>query len=403
MRHVLLSQKFPPEFGGSIRWMVEVYRRWPTPVTVVTHDYYNHPPRTPEFPGQPAMPDTGDPGQLGSIKRVIRVPIFLHDWGMTRPGQWRRYLRMTRAVNRLMKETPGPVTVHCTHAVPEVVSLIPLRWRYGKRLRIVCYAHGEEVTACLTSRQLKLLMGRAHRQVDLMIANSEFSRQKLEGLIDPEKVVVQHPGVDLEEWAPAAELGRKWREDHGLTDAKVVLTLGRIDPRKNHLGVIEALGRLAEQGRAKDAVYVVAGEGRALPMIKQRAAELGIESRVRFTGPVDGDLRLAMFGACDVFAMPAVVDGSDVEGFGMVFVEAGACCKPSLSGNVGGQPEAVRDGESGFVVDGTDTAAVTEALGRLIEDEALRERLGSGARRRAEELDWPRVVQRTLELTDKLN
>jgi phosphatidylinositol alpha-1,6-mannosyltransferase len=123
---------------------------------------------------------------------------------------------------------------------------------------------------------------------------------------------------------------------------------------------------------------------------------------VLFPGEVDGPTKLALYGACDMFAMPAIQVGTDVEGFGMVFIEAGACGKPCIAGNTGGQPEAVTDGETGFVVDGTSAPAVTAALERLLQDPSLRKRMGEAGRQRAETLDWPRVVQRTVELVEKL-
>ena len=108
-----------------------------------------------------------------------------------------------------------------------------------------------------------------------------------------------------------------------------------------------------------------------------------------------------MFGGCDVFAMPAIRDGTDIEGYGMVFIEAGICGKPSVAGCEGGQPEAGIDGETGLVVDGTDVVAVTDALRKLISDADLRQRMGHAARAKAKQEDWSCVLQRTLELVEK--
>lgn len=400
-QHILLTQRFLPEHGGSIRWMYEVYRRWPTPVEVITHDYYRHPPRTPEFPRTPAPPEGRADHVTDSNLRMDRRDIFIRDWGLEDRHRAARYWRMNRAVNERLRKHRR-VVVHAVHAVPEVASLVPLKWRYGNRLRVVCYAHGEEVTACRSSRQLTFLMHRAHGAIDLMLANSRYTAGVLRGHIDPRKVHVMNPGVDLAGFDGALDAGRRWRERQGYTDRLVVLTVGRLDPRKNHAAVIRAVAALKDRLPGAELRYIAAGEGRALPALKALAQQLNVADRVVFPGSVDGPTKLALYGACDVFAMPAIRDGTDVEGFGMVFLEAGACFKPSLAGQEGGQADAVLDGETGLIVDGTNQDAVTQALERLLSDKSLREKLGTRGRAYAETFDWPRVVQRTAELVEKI-
>ncbi|MEX0774307.1 MAG: glycosyltransferase family 4 protein [Phycisphaeraceae bacterium] len=403
---ILLCQRFLPEFGGSIRWMHEVYRRWPGPgaVEVITHDYYGHPPRTPEFPDAPQRPASGDHVTAPNL-RMDRRDIFMRDWGLESIDRLRRYFRMTRAVRQRLKRNPKAIVrVHCIHAVPELASLLPLLPLYRKRLRLICYAHGEEVTACASSRQLTMLMKRAYRAADLVIANSRYTASVLEKHVGSKnlagKVRVVNPGVELGEFVGAAEAGRAWRQEQGLGDRPVVLTVGRLDPRKNHAAVIEALGQLREAH--PDAAYYIAGQGRHKAALEALAAKLNIADRVVFSSNVDGKLKLAMYGGCDVFAMPAIRDGTDVEGFGMVFLEAGACGKASLAGREGGQADAVIDGQTGLVVDGTDQPAVTDSLHKLLSDAALRRRLGDGGREYARQFDWSCIVQRTLELVDLL-
>jgi len=395
---ILLSQKFLPEPGGSIRWMYEVYRRWPRPIEVITHDYYADPPNTPEFPEVPSPPNGQD--HVTDTNLILdRRPIFINDWGMENPRRVMRYARMTAAVNERFRKYKR-LRVHCTHAVPEVVSLIPLRWRYGNRLKIICYAHGEEVTACCSSRQLRFLMHRGNAIVDRMLANSRYTASVLADHINPDKVHVVNPGVEFSEFENAQQAGAQWRASHGLTHKLIVLTLGRLDPRKNHTAVLEATARLAP--KFPDLVYVLAGQGREMEQLRTQAAQLGVKDRVIFTGSVDAATRLALYGGCDVFAMPAIQDGTDVEGFGMVFLEAGACGKPTIAGSTGGQSDAVIDEKTGLIVDGTDRSAVVTALDRLLSDKDLRLRLGKAGRDNALNFDWKHVVQRTIKLVEEI-
>lgn len=397
-KDVLLSQKFVPEPGGSIRWMYEVYRRWPCPIEVVTHDYYTDPPNTPEFPHVPAPPNGRDHVTDPNLILDRRV-IFINDWGMENPRRLVRYARMTRIMHQKLR-THGRLRVHCTHAVPEVVSLLPLRWMYGRRLTIVCYAHGEEVTACCSSRQLRFLMHRANAQVDLMIANSRYTAGVLADHIDATRVRVVHPGVEVATFAGVEAQGATWRASSGLADKLIVLTVGRLDPRKNHAAVIDAVAALSP--KFPNLVYVIVGQGRQLERLCQQATRLGVADRVVFAGAVSNQTKLAMYGGCDLFAMPAIRDGSDVEGFGMVFLEAAACGKPTLAGKEGGQAEAVVDGQTGLVVDGTNPTAVTGAMQRLLSDPGLREQLGLAGRVHARAFDWSKVVQRTVELVENI-
>lgn len=415
---ILLTQRFVPEHGGSVRWMHEVYRRWPGPVRVITHDYYQHPLGTPEFTTTPPPP-AGRRDHIDDANLTMdRRDIFLHNWGLERPGRWVRYGRMTRAVWGAMRSAPrdAVVRVHCVHAVPEAASLLPLRAVYGGRMRVICYAHGEEVNACDSSRQLRWLMRRAHRGIDLMLCNSRYTRDRLaphlpEGRGGP-RVEIVHPGVDVSEFDGAEEMGRRLRTERGWEGKLIVLTVGRLDPRKNQMAVVEAMGRLVTAGGnpglkpsawgGGEVVYVVAGDGRMMGALRERAASLGLADRVVLMGGVSGEVRRGLYGACDVFAMPAVREGADVEGFGLVFVEAGACGKAVVAGREGGQPEAVIDGHSGLVVDGRDVEALASALARLLSDAELRRSMGRAGRARAMELDWPRVLQRTVDLVEQL-
>ena len=399
---ILLSQRFLPEYGGAVRWMYEAYRRWPRPVHVITHDYYNAPPFTGEFPDAPRRPTSGDHAADPNFT-LDRRNIFLHSWGLDSPKRIMRYLRMAQAVRQQLRRH-ARVYVHCRDVVPEVVSLIPLRRRYRDRLRVICYAHGEELTACQSSRQLRGLLRHACAAVDLMIANSRSTTRLLDGYMDPARMTVVHPGVAFDTFAASGSggAGQHWRRQQGIDDdAAVVLTVGRLDPRKNHTAVIDAVAKLAPQH--PKLVYYIAGVGRLTDELKTQAQRLGVADRVRFAGRIDDQTKLAMYGGCDVFAMPSIETGADIEGFGMVFLEAGAAGKPSIAGRAGGQAEAVLDNETGCCVDGNDHDAVADALGKLLSDQKSAQRMGEKARDHARQFDWPRVVKRTFEVVSALD
>jgi phosphatidyl-myo-inositol dimannoside synthase len=207
------------------------------------------------------------------------------------------------------------------------------------------------------------------------------------------------PGVDPDRFRPlSATDGESARRRFGLAaNRPLVLGLSRLVPRKGFDVLIDAVAGL-------DPVVqlAVGGSGRDARRLARRAAVRGITDRSTFLGRVPEADLADLYGCADVFAMLCRErwGGLEAEGYGIVFVEAAACGVPSTAGRSGGSHEAVVDGETGFVVDPHDAGGVRAALDRLLGDDALRERLGVAARKRAvEELAYDRQVERLLPVT----
>ncbi len=154
-------------------------------------------------------------------------------------------------------------------------------------------------------------------------------------------------------------------------------------------GVDQAIRAVAALG---DGRLVVAGEGADLPRLRGLASDLGAADRVRFIGRVEGARKTALLRSAELFLQPGRREGDQREGFGISYLEAALAGLPSICGREGGAPEAVSDGETGLVVDGTDTAAVTAALRRLAQTPELRARMAEAARRRGQAALWPRRI-----------
>ena len=150
--------------------------------------------------------------------------------------------------------------------------------------------------------------------------------------------------------------------------------------------------------QAQDLVYVVAGDGHARPALEDEARRLGITDRVRFVGAVGRGEVGAYYRLAQVHALvprPKPED-NELESFGLCYVEAGLCGVPSIGSRSGGVPEAVRDGETGLLVEAEDEAQVASALERLLEDGALRDRLGAAASLDARDrFSWERCARET--------
>lgn len=198
--------------------------------------------------------------------------------------------------------------------------------------------------------------------------------------LPPERGAIVPPEVDTRRFRPptSAEAAAA-RAAFGLPEGPLALFVGRLVERK---GLDRLIGALA---RVPAGALAVAGYGDAAPY-HALAVRHGVAGRVHFLGAVD-DARLpALYQAADLVAMPSrtIAARGDLEGFGIVYLEAAASGRPALAGRSGGAPEAVLEGITGRVVDGDDEPGVAAALGRLLGDPAERARLGGAARARVE-------------------
>ena len=232
-----------------------------------------------------------------------------------------------------------------------------------------------------------------------IISISRFSADLARPFCQAARMHMVHPPLpDMPEAdaAQRAEVAKLFGEDAG---APRLLTLSRLEPRKGVDQVIRSLPVLVRD--YPSLMYYVGGGGADRARLEALTNELGMQAHVRFLGFVPEALKPALYGAVDVFAMPVRRDGDSVEGFGIVYMEAAYYGVPSLAGCEGGAVDAVLDMQTGLIVDGLDTVAVTAQLHRLLMDDGLRQRLGAAARQRArEEFSWSHAVKSYIALCD---
>ncbi|MEV6929239.1 glycosyltransferase family 4 protein [Dactylosporangium sp. NPDC051485] len=245
--------------------------------------------------------------------------------------------------------------------------------------RVVALTHGHEVGwAALPGA--RGLLRRIARGADVVTYLGEYTRVRLAraigGLTALERLA---PGVDVDAYSPGVD-GGEVRARHGLQGRPVVVCVSRLVPRKGQDVLIRALPQV-KRAVPGAALLIVSG-GPYRGTLERLAREHGVERDVVFTGPVSWEDLPAHYAAGDVFAMPCRTRrrGLDVEGLGIVYLEASATGLPVLAGDSGGAPDAVRDGETGFVVPGRDVKAVAERLITLLRDRELAARMGAAGR-----------------------
>jgi phosphatidylinositol alpha-1,6-mannosyltransferase len=197
----------------------------------------------------------------------------------------------------------------------------------------------------------------------------------------PDLVRVVHPVVDASRF-DCRRSGLEIRKRYRLDGRQVLLTVGRLVPRKGHDTVLRALPELLRQ--VPEAHYLVVGEGPERDKLEAYATELGLIDRVTFTGHVRDEALPSYYSAADLFVMVSRErpELGDIEGFGIVYLEASAAGRAVVAGRSGGVPDAVEDGISGILVEPDDPHRLAETLGRLLQDRNLRERLSRGGRKR---------------------
>ena len=279
-----------------------------------------------------------------------------------------------------------PSIVHAGDIYPQGLIAMVLKAILG--IPYVIYCHGEELVQTDRYRYVPRVRNQIYLHADALIANGEFSRgQLLRVGVPAERIHKITPGVDAERFSRPQSIGKIEAFD-GLQNKVILLTVGRLIPRKGHQLVLQAISQLASE--IPNLHYVIAGTGPEEAHLRRLVDELALTNRVTFAGYVpEGDLP-SFYAACDLMVMPNRQEADDdIEGFGMVFLEANAAGKPVVGGKSGGAAEAVLDGVTGLLIKPNDEADLVRVLRTLLIDPQLREAMGrAGARRARDEFAW---------------
>ena len=380
-RLLVLTELFLPTKGGTAVWAAEVYRRLGgKDIHIVTA----------EVPGAAAV-DARHPNTIHrlNLKRVAWL----------RPESLAMYARFFFKSLALALAHRFDA-IHAFRALPEGLAA----WAVARLTRrpVVVYAHGEELTSWGSGGKYKA-MRFALRHADRVVANSEHTRATLLAMgVAAARIAVIYPGVDVSVFRSGLD-AEDLRASLGIgRDDKLVFSVGRLSRRKGFDQAIRAVARLRSEGLAVR--YVIAGIGEDADYLDGLIAQHRLQGIAHRIGAVkEADLP-RWLNACDVFAMPNRDINGDNEGFGMVFIEAAACGKPSLAGEAGGTGSAVLHGETGLRVDGTSVEAVADGLRSLLTQPALAFERGQRALQRVErEFAWERVADKTRKLSLNAN
>lgn len=377
-KYLVITELFLPTKGGTAVWFAEVFRRLGGEgIHIVTADV----PDAKEV-------DTEHPNTIHrlSLNRVRWL----------RPESLGMYVRLFFK-SLWLSLTNRFEAIHAIRSLPEgLVAWAVARLTFHD---VIVYNHGEELTTWGDGAKFRVMCF-TNNHADKVVANSDYTRDQLIKIgVDPGKITLIYPGVDVQRFRSGLRFD-DLLEDTGLVAGqKLVLSVGRLSRRKGFDTIVYSLPALLEQGL--DVHYVLIGIGDDRDYLVTLAADTGVADHVHLLGHVPSDDLPRWYNACDVFAMPNREINGDNEGFGMVFLEAAACGKPSVAGKDGGTGAAVIDGVTGLRVDGSSVPDVVHAIGRLLHENDYANELGiQGQLRAVEGFSWEAVARKTSMLTE---
>jgi phosphatidylinositol alpha-1,6-mannosyltransferase len=334
------------------------------------------------------------PDRRGDRVTVLRRPIRLAHWGLLTPvGAW----KYGSLAARIRRASTRSTFIHCGRALPEGLGALIALAGGG---RYACWAHGEELLYYQASRELASLARVVYRRAHAIIANSHSTAIMLgEFGISPHRITVIHPGVDVERFDPAVD-GSEVRERYMVgREELLLLSVGRLQRRKGHDLVLSALALLRD--RNYPIRYLIVGTGPDEMRLRELSESLGVARHVFFAGAIDDRVLPAHYAACDIFVLPNRATEGDLEGFGMVFLEAAAMERVVIGGNSGGVPEAIDAPRTGLLVSGTDAQELADAIGRLAANGDIRGTMGRAGRERVvREFTWRSAAERLQHVND---
>lgn len=364
MRHLFVTNDFPPKTGGIESYLVALCSGFPSGDVVVIA-----------------------PAREGHEEIDAALP-----YEVVRIGG--RYIRAGGGSRQAVVEAVKRYEVDAVH----FLNALPLG-RIARHVRaatdkpVTVFAHGSEVLARARFPLLRRSLRRVLTSADLVFAVSRFTQDAVARITrDKARTAVLHPAVDVERFSLAVS-GARVREAHRLGSRFTVLFVSRLVKRKGAEILIRSLPRIPK------AHVLVVGSGPEAANLRRVAEDVDVADRVQFVGRVPDEMLPEYYAAADVFCMPCTdrYGGLDTEGFGIVYIEAAASGIPSVAGSCGGSVEAVVDGETGIVLPDPTPATVAEALARLGRSGSLRARMGAAGRERAEREFAPEVLAGRLE------
>ncbi len=305
-----------------------------------------------------------------------------------------------RTLRGMIRHRP-PDTIFCPLWFPDGAAC---RWALsGAPIPYFVAVHGTEVFEDFTTVRnsvrtvlVRRLKRKVFRQAERVFPVSEYTRRAVleEAGVDQDRVITVHNGVNpgiFRQTALSSSLQARYRP----RGERILLTVTRLYPYKGVDRMLESLPAISRA--VPDVKYLIVGEGPDLPRLRDLTARLGLQSQVAFLGRMTVPQIVDLYNLADLLVLLSREEPPDVEGFGLVFLEAAACGLPAVGGRSGGIPDAIDSGRSGWLVDPCDRLEIATTIIDLLRSPDKLERASEFCLRTAPERSWERAADRIMQ------
>ncbi len=376
---LFVTLDYPPQLGGVARYYSNIIRRLPAAdITVLATPQKNYL----DF----------DQRQAYKILRknfYLNIPLF-----------WPKWLRLVFELFQIVQERKiKALLIGQVLPVGSAAYLV----NHFKKIPYILFTHGLDIMLPQQSNRKKNMLRRVLDNASYVVTNSEFTKNELSKFnVTSQKLITLTPGCDIIGNRVNEKRYRELFNKHKLAGSKILLTVGRLEERKGHDLVLKSMAAIKD--KYSDLKYIIVGEGKYRNRLKELAQELKLRERIIFTGAVPEQDLPVYYQLADIFIMPSrELSNRDVEGFGIVYLEANAMAKPVIGGRSGGVTEAIIDGQTGLIINPESIIEISAAIERLITNKSYAESLGlAGQQRVLKDFRWSNRAKKIEELINRL-
>jgi phosphatidylinositol alpha-1,6-mannosyltransferase len=316
-----------------------------------------------------------------SFDKSCPYPVYRHDFRFISSGAVKKYCKGYTWLRKFI-ENHLPIDIIISNC-RDMSSVTALAVSRTLRIPFVIFTHGLEINRKEIKERLiiRILL----KESNLVISNSTYTQSLVRKFgVSQHRIAVVPGAIAFDEYAvPSCNSPVSRSAGKKTTTKKMILTCGKLTERKGHDMVIKALPEVLKESASVN--YVIAGTGPYETNLRSLVRALKLGDKVRFRGRVSNVELRHLYRTCDVFVMPnRELDDGNVEGFGLVFLEANAFGKPVVAGRSGGAVDAVEHGKTGLLVNPMDKDEIAWAISYLLRNRKVAARMGSAGRKRAE-------------------
>jgi phosphatidylinositol alpha-1,6-mannosyltransferase len=392
---LLIAQFFPPDFGGIQNYLYNICKNLPKDKIFVM-----------AAKDLKAVSDFRQDSRI-DLESQRKLETIVHDFDQTQPFKIYRTkfksllsifhltpFSLYRKARKICKKEKIEMILLGHFYIPSAIAAIYLK--KVKNIPYVLFTYGLEITETKNNKKSYFILKSCLKNAKNIIVITEYLKRKIakDYLGSIEKIIKIPPGVDFNFFKPGLQVDDLHKKLN-LQNQKIILTCGRLVRRKNHQAIISVMPKILKE--IKNVSYVIVGDGPEKESLVTKVKALSLQNHVKFLDKVlDSELPY-YYNLCDVFCLPSIeIPGKgDVEGFGIVFLEALACGKPVVGGNSGGIHEAVSDNVDGFLVDPKNLDALSMVLIKILKNQNLAKKMGRAGREKViAKHDWGKLVEK---------